>query len=59
MPCGIVMSWVCLAFFAFVLVLLTLQPDTLQALMVTPVWFVVLAIAYHQLIRRRRAQVEA
>ncbi|MCO7260635.1 D-serine/D-alanine/glycine transporter [Dickeya zeae] len=58
MPCGIAMSWVCLAFFAFVLVLLTLQPDTLQALMVTPVWFVVLAIAY-QLIRRRRAQAQA
>ncbi|WJM85249.1 D-serine/D-alanine/glycine transporter [Dickeya chrysanthemi] len=60
MPCGIIMSWVCLAFFAFVLVLLTLQPDTLQALIVTPVWFVILAIAY-QLIRRRRAlaQVQA
>ncbi|QIZ50678.1 D-serine/D-alanine/glycine transporter [Dickeya zeae] len=58
MPCGIAMSWVCLAFFAFVLVLLTLQPDTRQALMVTPVWFVVLAIAY-QLIRRRRAQAQA
>ncbi|QOL15187.1 D-serine/D-alanine/glycine transporter [Dickeya dianthicola] len=58
MPWGIVMSWVCLAFFAFVVVLLTLQPDTLQALMVTPVWFVVLAIAY-QFIRRRRARALA
>jgi len=38
--------------------LLTLQPDTLQALMVTPVWFVVLAIAY-QFIRRRRANALA
>ncbi len=58
MPWGIVMSWVCLAFFVFVMVLLTLQPDTLQALMVTPVWFVVLAIAY-QFIRRRRANALA
>ncbi|MGM3174788.1 D-serine/D-alanine/glycine transporter [Dickeya lacustris] len=55
MPCGIIMCWMCLAFFAFVLVLLTLQPDTLQALIVTPVWFVVLAIAYYS-IRYRRQQ---
>ncbi|WP_067487113.1 MULTISPECIES: D-serine/D-alanine/glycine transporter [Dickeya] len=53
MPCGIIMCWVCLAFFAFVLVLLTLQPDTLQALTVTPLWFVVLAVAY-QILRHRR-----
>ncbi|ACS85249.1 D-serine/D-alanine/glycine transporter [Musicola paradisiaca] len=46
MPWGKVMCWVCLAFFACVLVLLTLQPDTLQALLVTPLWFIVLAVAY-------------
>lgn len=34
------------ALFAFVLVLLTLQPDTRQALMVTPLWFIVLAIGW-------------
>ncbi|MCG8709210.1 D-serine/D-alanine/glycine transporter [Brenneria sp. 4F2] len=49
MPWGIFMCWVCLAFFAFVIVLLTLQPDTLQALAVTPVWFIILAIAYQVL----------
>lgn len=53
MPLGKVMCWVCLAFFAFVLVLLTLQPDTRQALLVTPLWFVVLAIAY-QFIRHKK-----
>ncbi|ARU93563.1 D-serine/D-alanine/glycine transporter [Tatumella citrea] len=46
MPAGKLMCWVCLLFFAFVLVLLTLQPDTRQALMVTPLWFIVLAIGW-------------
>lgn len=42
MPLGRLMCWVCMAFFVFVLVLLTLQEDTRQALMVTPLWFIVL-----------------
>ncbi|GLQ88560.1 D-serine/D-alanine/glycine transporter [Dyella flagellata] len=46
MPGGVLMCWVCLAFFAFVLWLLTLQADTRQALLASPVWFVLLAIAY-------------
>ncbi len=46
MPGGVVMCWVCLAFFAFVLVLLGLQPDTRQALLASPVWFVLLAAGY-------------
>ncbi|MGL9723192.1 D-serine/D-alanine/glycine transporter [Sodalis sp. (in: enterobacteria)] len=46
MPCGIGMSWVCLGFFLFVLVLLALQNDTHQALLVTPVWFVALAAGW-------------
>jgi D-serine/D-alanine/glycine transporter len=46
MPGGVLMCWVCLAFFAFVLWLLTLQPDTRQALLASPVWFVLLAVAY-------------
>ena len=53
MPAGKVMSWVCLLFFAFVLVLLTLQPDTRQALMVTPLWFIVLAIGWQ--VQKRKA----
>ena len=46
MPGGVLMCYVCLAFFAFIIVLLTLQPDTLHALLVSPLWFLVLAIAY-------------
>ncbi|WP_242108727.1 D-serine/D-alanine/glycine transporter [Luteimonas aquatica] len=46
MPGGVLMCWACLAFFAFVLVLLTLKPDTLQALLIAPVWFVLLGIGY-------------
>lgn len=52
MPGGVAMCWVVLAFFAFVIVLLTLQPDTLQALLAAPVWFALLGLGY--LIRRRR-----
>ncbi len=53
MPAGIFMSWLCMAFFAFVLVLLTLESDTRQALIVTPLWFVILSIGYFILKKRR------
>jgi D-serine/D-alanine/glycine transporter len=46
MPGGVVMCWACLVFFVFVLWLLTLQADTREALLASPVWFVVLAIGY-------------
>jgi D-serine/D-alanine/glycine transporter len=46
MPGGVVMCYVCLAFFAFVLALLTLQADTRQALLASPVWFLLLGIGY-------------
>jgi D-serine/D-alanine/glycine transporter len=52
MPGGIPMVWVVFAFFAFVLWTLTTQPDTLTALLVTPVWFVLLGVAW--LVLRRR-----
>ncbi|HAB73150.1 MAG TPA: D-serine/D-alanine/glycine transporter, partial [Pantoea sp.] len=54
MPLGKFMCWVVMAFFAFVLVLLTLQEDTRQALMVTPLWFVMLTMGW--LLRRRAAR---
>ncbi|GGA33633.1 D-serine/D-alanine/glycine transporter [Dyella nitratireducens] len=57
MPGGVFMCWVCLAFFAFVLWLLTLQPDTREALLASPVWFVLLAVAYGW--KGRRAAVAA
>ncbi|MGE8447102.1 MAG: D-serine/D-alanine/glycine transporter [Comamonas sp.] len=46
MPGGVFMCWVCLAFFAAVLVLLSLELDTRQALIATPAWFVLLGLAY-------------
>ena len=61
MPGGIVMCWVVLAFFVFILWALTTKDDTLQALVVTPIWFVALGIAW-AIIRRRpahRARYEA
>ncbi|WP_226573097.1 D-serine/D-alanine/glycine transporter [Mangrovibacter yixingensis] len=56
MPLGIVMCWVCLAFFVFVLGLLTLQADTRHALMVTPLWFVVLAVGWQVTGKKRLAR---
>jgi D-serine/D-alanine/glycine transporter len=55
MPLGILMCWVGIAFFACVLVLLTLQPDTRQALMATPLWFVILGIGYWLRSKKRAA----
>ncbi|WP_407079928.1 D-serine/D-alanine/glycine transporter [Arthrobacter zhaoxinii] len=46
MPGGVVMAYVVLAFFAFILWTLTTNADTLQALLVTPVWFALLGIIY-------------
>lgn len=40
------MCWLVLAFFGFVLVLLTREPDTLPALLVTPVWFLILGVGW-------------
>jgi D-serine/D-alanine/glycine transporter len=47
MPGGIPMVYVVFAFFAFVLWALTTQPDTLIALLVTPIWFIVLAVVWY------------
>ena len=40
------MCVMCLIFFAAILVLLTLEQDTRKALMVTPLWFVLLGLGY-------------
>ncbi|MBF8778996.1 D-serine/D-alanine/glycine transporter [Pseudomonas fulva] len=53
MPGGRFMCHVCLAFFAFILVLLSLEDDTRKALIVTPLWFLILAITY-RFVRARR-----
>lgn len=46
MPGGKAMVWVIFAFFAFLVWALTTQPDTFTALVVTPIWFIVLAVAW-------------
>ncbi len=53
LPLGPVMCWVVMAFFVFVLVLLSLEEDTRKALMVTPLWFILLAVGWW--LRRRKA----
>ncbi|NGN82839.1 amino acid permease [Arthrobacter silviterrae] len=52
MPGGIPMVFAVFAFFAFVLWALTTQVDTLLALLVTPIWFIVLAVVWSFLRRR-------
>ncbi|WP_019202177.1 amino acid permease [Tsukamurella sp. 1534] len=61
MPLGSLMPWVVFAFFAFLLWAFTRETDTLQAMIVTPIWFLVVGVAY-AIIRRtpehRRARAE-
>lgn len=52
MPGARFMPWVVLAFFVFVLGALTQDFDTLVAMAVTPLWFVILAFAWRRLRRR-------
>ncbi|MHA7176808.1 D-serine/D-alanine/glycine transporter [Arthrobacter sp. Sr24] len=47
MPGGRPLVYVVFAFFAFVLWALTTQTDTLIALLVTPIWFIALAIVWY------------
>ena len=54
MPGGKVMVWVCLAFFAFILVLLALEDDTRQALYAVPGWFLLLGLAYRSIVRNKQ-----
>ena len=48
------MVWVCLAFFAFILVLLALEDDTRQALYAVPGWFLLLGLAYRSIVRNKQ-----
>lgn len=55
MPGGVAMCWACLAFFAGIIVLLTFEADTRQALLATPLWFVLLGVAYVSMRSRKPA----
>ncbi|KSU83518.1 D-serine/D-alanine/glycine:proton symporter, AAT family (TC 2.A.3.1.7) [Fictibacillus enclensis] len=46
MPLAPFINWIVLLFFAFVLVVLGFAKDTRIALFVTPVWFIILIVAY-------------
>ena len=53
MPGGVLMAYVVIAFFLFTLVILALEPDTLKALYVSPVWLVVLSVTYYAFYKPR------
>jgi D-serine/D-alanine/glycine transporter len=57
MPCGVVMCWAVLAFFAFVIWALTTEAETAIALAWFPLWFVVLAAGW-LIVRRRPDRAE-
>jgi len=57
MPGGTFMPYVVLGFFGFVVWALTTQPDTLAALLFTPVWFLALGAGY--LLLRRNPEHRA
>lgn len=54
MPGGVPICWVVLAFFVISLVILTLDPTTRIAVLITPIWFVFIGSMY--LVYRRREQ---
>ncbi|WP_228255308.1 amino acid permease [Ornithinimicrobium avium] len=47
MPGGVPMCYVVLAFFVFIIYVLTREQDTLVALLGTPLWFVILGVAWY------------
>ena len=46
LPGGSLTIWACLAFFVFIIVALLLEQITREALIVTPIWFVILGVGY-------------
>ena len=56
MPAGVVMSWVSLLFFAFAIFIMIFDPDTLLALLASPLWFIALW-GFWKLKQRREGQL--
>jgi AAT family amino acid transporter len=46
MPAGVAMSWLSLLFFAFAIFIMIFDPDTLKALIATPLWFIALWLCW-------------
>lgn len=57
MPLGKLMCWVCMAFFVFVVVLLTLEDDTRRALLVTRCGFIALGLGWLFIGKKRAAEL--
>ncbi|MDU6431445.1 MAG: amino acid permease [Pantoea sp.] len=55
MPAGVVMSWISLLFFAFSVVIMVFDPDTLAALCAMPLWFGLLWIVWRMKVRKTQA----
>lgn len=58
MPGGLPMTFACLAFFIFVIILLTFEADTRRALIITPLWFAGLGFFYWLIKYRIRRIIE-
>ena len=58
MPGGIVMSYAVLVFLFLALIILSLEPDTLKALMISPLWLIFLAVTYQVLYKPRMKKRE-
>jgi len=56
LPGGKFSAYTVLAFFIAVIVALALEPDTLRALLVVPLWFVILTIIYFALFHNKQKQ---
>ncbi|WP_336294311.1 amino acid permease [Bartonella sp. CB169] len=56
MPGGIITCWIILAFFAFMIFLLTLEPDTLIAFKCGLLWFIFLGVMYFIFVRKKIAK---
>ena len=54
MPCGNWMPYIVLVFLLFALIILSLEPDTLKALMISPLWLIFLAVTYRVLYKPRQ-----
>lgn len=53
MPGGVWMSYIVLIFLFFTLIILALEPDTLKALIISPLWLIILAVTYQVLYKPR------
>lgn len=47
LPGGLISCWVVIIFFISIIYVLSLEADTMRALMVSPIWLVILIIGYY------------